>query len=360
MMSFFHSPHIKTGSYRFYVAAQPIFLIGLLFHAAFIPLFYYLGVKELLYFNCFSVIIFSASLILNYRGRQSAALWLAYIEVNAHAVLAVVLLGWQSGFYYYLMAIAPLLFLNPSLTVFSKVLSLVFPVFLMIWLHRLMLAGMPAYIFEENILNMLYSINAVSTMIILAYLSFVYSRAASLSEGHLRTASLELEIMAATDPLTNLLNRRAMHNELKSEVDRYVVSGIPFVLALGDIDDFKSINDERGHLNGDTVLKKVAGLLTMNFRKGDLISRWGGEEFLILLVGANLDEAEAATEKVRQIIEATKIKLGDQMSSVTITFGLCEYELGMTVDECLHRADLALYQGKSHGKNRTVKASVET
>ncbi|NNF96908.1 MAG: GGDEF domain-containing protein, partial [Halobacteria archaeon] len=280
------------------------------------------------------------------------------IEVNTHAVLAVFLLGWQSGIYYYLMTIAPLLFLNPKLTVYSKALTLVLPVFLMVWLHRMMLAGSPAYLFEDNILILLNDINAVSTMVILAYLSFVYSKAVTITEARILSASIDFEIMAATDPLTGLLNRRAMHDEIKSEVDRYVVSGRPFVLALGDIDDFKSINDEHGHLNGDIVLKKVAEMLTSSFRKGDLIGRWGGEEFLVLLVGANAKEAEVATEKVRQIIEDTKIKLGNHLNSVTITFGLCEYGAGMTIDECLHRADLALYQGKSHGKNTTVKASM--
>ncbi len=357
-MSFFQSPYIKAGNYRFYVAVQPIFLVGLIFHAAFIPLFYYLGIKELFYFNFFSVGVFSASLILNYRGRQSLALWLTYIEVNAHALLAVILLGWESGFYFYLMAIAPLLFLNPKLRIYSKVLTLAFPILLVVWLHKNMLTMPPVYLLDGNVLILLNDINMVSTMIILAYLSFIYSKAATMSEARLRTASLELQIMAATDPLTNLLNRRAMLDELKNEVDRFIVSGNSFVLALGDVDDFKAINDEYGHLNGDVVLKKVAAILGKNFRKGDLISRWGGEEFLILLVGTNVDEALVATEKVRQIIQDTKIELGGHSSNMTITFGLCEYRAGMTIDECLHCADLALYQGKSHGKNKSVKASM--
>ena len=357
-MPFLQSPYIKAGSYRFYVAAQPLFLVGLIFHIGFIPLFYYLDVKELFYFNFFSVSMFSASLILNYRGRQGLALWLAYIEVNTHAVLAVILLGWESGFYYYLMAIAPLLFLNPNLNIYMKALTLVLPVILIVWLHAVMLANPPVYIFDQNILTLLNDINAVATMIILAYVSLIYSKAASMSEEKLRSASVELKIMAATDPLTNLLNRRAMLDELNNEVERFGISGRPFVLALGDIDDFKTINDEHGHLNGDIVLKRIAGILTTNFRKGDLISRWGGEEFLILLVEANVQEAEAATEKVRQLIEKTEVKLNDHPKNVTITFGLCEYVSGMTIDECLHCADLALYQGKSHGKNKSVKASM--
>jgi diguanylate cyclase (GGDEF)-like protein len=357
-MSFFQSPYITADGYRFYVATQPIFLVGLIFHAAFIPLFYYLDIKELFYFNFLSVIIYTISLILNYRGKQGLALWLAYFEVNVHAVLAVLLIGWESGFYFYLMAIAPLLFLNPKLSLFKKSLTLVIPVFSVIWLHRVMLLDTAVYIFDESIINLLNEINAVATILILAYLSFIYSRAVSISEERLRSTSMALEVMAATDPLTDILNRRAMLDEIKSEVARYRVSGRPFVLALGDVDDFKSINDEYGHLNGDIVLKKIAAMLGKNFRKGDLIGRWGGEEFLILLVGTNVDEAEVAIDKVRQNIEDTQIKLGDHLYSVTITFGLCEFRSGMTIDECLHRADLALYLGKSHGKNQTVKASM--
>ena len=359
-MALLHSPYISADGYRFYVAAQPIFLVGLIFHAAFIPLFYYLGVKELFYFNFLSVTIFTVSLILNYRGKQGMALWLAYFEVNVHAVLAVLLMGWESGFYFYLMAIAPLLFLNPKLPLFNKTLTLMIPIFLVIWLHRMMLSDPPVYLIEERIINLLNEVNAVGTILILAYLSFIYSKAVSISEDRLRSTSMALEVIAATDPLTNILNRRAMLNELKSEVARYHVSDRPFVLALGDVDNFKSINDEYGHLNGDIVLKNVAAMLGENFRKGDLIGRWGGEEFLILLVGTNEDEAEVATEKVRQIIEDSQIELGDHLHSVTITFGLCEFESGMTIDECLHRADLALYQGKSHGKNQTVKASMHS
>lgn len=359
-MHLFRSPYIPSTTYRFFVGAQLVFLCGLALHAAFIFLFAYFAVYELVLFNIVSVLIFSTCLYVNYKGMHTIGLWLAFFEATTHAALCVYFIGWDSGFAVYMLLVAPLVFLYTKMPVLQKAFALIFPAILYISMHRYSLAVDVVYHIEESTLYLVKYFNMVSTMSILAYLSFVYSHAAATSEMQLHEASLELEKMATTDTLTNLLNRRALNDEIKREIARHNRMGTELVFALGDIDNFKEINDQHGHLNGDIILKKVAQTMTDNFRRGDLIGRWGGEEFLVLLVGANLKQAEAAAEMVRVEIENSDIDLDGQPINITITFGLCAYNKQLTIDECLLHADKGLYEGKAAGKNRVVSVKPET
>jgi polar amino acid transport system substrate-binding protein len=119
-----------------------------------------------------------------------------------------------------------------------------------------------------------------------------------------------------------------------------------------DIDHFKRINDSYGHVVGDEILKRLAQLLTAHVRENDVVGRWGGEEFMILCPETDAEGARALAEHLRQRISQTDFSLGTM--KVTASFGVTDYRDDEMLEETIKRADLALYQAKHDGRNRTV------
>jgi len=150
---------------------------------------------------------------------------------------------------------------------------------------------------------------------------------------------------ALTCPLTGLPNRRALEMALEREAARVDRGERPFSLVLLDLDDFKRWNDERGHPEGDRLLREVARFLVAQVRQGDLVGRWGGEEFALLLPATGPREALAIAERLRQGLRA----LG-----ITGSFGVAAYRGGL--QDLYRRADEALYRAKALGKDRVAQA----
>ena len=176
-----------------------------------------------------------------------------------------------------------------------------------------------------------------------------------------RVAELEAELR--TDALTNILSRRALMNALEvyarevsfqlSDPDRrksFIIRS--FCVIFIDIDHFKNINDTYGHPAGDVVLQEVAQAIKRNLRGADIVGRYGGEEILVGLVGADLERSTQIAEDLRTKVEAQKIMVGDKEVSVTASFGVAAMRAGMTLQQLLAEADEALYRAKSEGRNR--------
>lgn len=121
---------------------------------------------------------------------------------------------------------------------------------------------------------------------------------------------------------------------------------------MGDIDNFKSVNDNHGHECGDYILKALVNTIISGLRKQDIVGRWGGEEFILLLPETNLAGGEIAAEKIRKIIYQNKFIYNNKVIPISITFGVSEYSSGKDIDSCIKEADSALYKGKGKGKNR--------
>jgi len=166
--------------------------------------------------------------------------------------------------------------------------------------------------------------------------------------------NLELYRQAARDPLTELYNRRSLTVAMNAELTRAERYKEKLSVIMADIDRFKSINDQYGHPEGDRILKEVAGVLKRNSRATDIISRWGGEEFLILCPGISLDEALVFADKLREAV-ASEIATPDRR--VTSSFGVAQFRPGEDHDEFMARADAALYRAKEDGRN-VVRAGV--
>jgi two-component system cell cycle response regulator len=175
--------------------------------------------------------------------------------------------------------------------------------------------------------------------------------------GALRMATLveESRWMATTDALTGLLNRRAFLDLTGREVERARRYGEKLSVVLLDVDHFKQINDKRGHAAGDMVLSAMGKLLKAAVRSCDIVARWGGEEFVLVLPSTSLAGAEQLADRIRVLVEHADIKNGDgDVIPVTASFGVANYTAGETVEQIVDRADRAMYQAKSNGRNRVV------
>jgi len=182
------------------------------------------------------------------------------------------------------------------------------------------------------------------------------SREIAAKNEQLSLAYARVEELSRTDDLTGLANRRAMMERLRHEQQRSQRSGLPYGLLLADLDDFKQWNDRFGHGCGDALLIAVAGRLRAAVRQQDLVARWGGEEFLILLPETNVSGAEKVAEKVRTLIVADSFPCAEEPISLTVSVGVSRGG-GVSFDEALSLADKALYESKRGGKNRVSVAN---
>lgn len=159
--------------------------------------------------------------------------------------------------------------------------------------------------------------------------------------------------LSLTDALTGLYNRRHFNAELEREFMRSKRYGGNLCIAIIDIDFFKKINDTYGHLCGDYILKEVAYLILENFRKTDMVFRYGGEEFVVIMTETSLENSLIPLERLRKTIENNNFIYKDKKITVTVSIGV-EANQTDTTDEFLNNADKALYQAKQNGRNQTV------
>lgn len=186
-----------------------------------------------------------------------------------------------------------------------------------------------------------------------------YSESLELLSQQLLEKTKVLDTLVRTDFLTGLANRLHILEQLKREESRFN-RGTPLCsVIIGDIDNFKQINDTYGHETGDCVLKAVADVFKNNTRKQDVVARWGGEEFLFLLPETSGDAAYKVAEKIRIAVEHTSIPVQPGELNVTMTFGVCEFMTDLSVDGTIRLADNALYKGKTNGRNCVEMASPE-
>ncbi|MEG3001902.1 MAG: GGDEF domain-containing protein [Comamonas sp.] len=152
------------------------------------------------------------------------------------------------------------------------------------------------------------------------------------------------------DPLTRLLNRRAFMESAEDVLnDRRVA---PWAVVVGDIDHFKRVNDSWGHACGDQVLQSVSQVLLQQVRAGDLVSRFGGEEFVLLLQRASLADAESVVQRIRQQLASIQVACLPNGQQVTVSFGIAPVQGLLHLTKALSRADALLYEAKQAGRNR--------
>jgi len=168
----------------------------------------------------------------------------------------------------------------------------------------------------------------------------------------------ETQLLALTDGLTGLYNRRHASKRLEEEIARSRRNSTGLCVAMCDVDHFKAINDEFGHSAGDRVLQQIAGSLTEYVRRNDIVSRWGGEEFLVIFSEIKLTAARIVAERLRgRLANTPKVEGGPDQISVSV--GLAMLHAGVTADALIEQADQALYRAKARGRNRVEVAGEE-
>lgn len=317
--------------------------------AAYIALFWVLGSWPLTVVNAVSIAMYLGAHQLIARRHNTAGLLLIWAEVIGHSALGSLLIGWNSGFHYYLLMFIPAI-------VIANTRGMAAPMVLALLGYYL---GLQALCDHWGPLDPLPA-QAVK-IVNWVHICLVFAMSAALSAYYRRTVLLaesRLRKQATLDPLTGLANRSHFESLTAHALARSQRDGAPMALMLCDVDHFKRVNDQHGHAAGDEVLMGVAQLLAANLRDGDVLARWGGEEFLALLPASPVDAACATAERIRAAVEATPLRAaGDAQAPlhVTLSFGVTHVAGQSDLQAAITRADRALYASKHGGRNRVSK-----
>ncbi len=314
----------------------------------------------LMVFNIGSIVTYLLCFFL-FKRHKALVLYIGIIEIIIHSFVAVILVGNDFGFSMYFILLVPMTYhLLHSINekhyfIKATILSCV-SIILFATCYIISIYNVPVYTSEilDETKSYVYLFNMLVTFCILIFFSIFFIAETEFAYRKLYNKNLELDNLANTDPLTGLFNRRTMSDKVMDMYEEYSRTGKNFSIVLTDIDDFKHINDTYGHDYGDVVLENIAKLF-LNFTRGDdVVCRWGGEEFLILLNGADITSARTISERIRKSITATSFCHNDETLHITMTFGVSCSNEASTYNELFTLADKRLYEGKKTGKNKVV------
>ena len=317
-------------------------LTALLVHLALIAIFACNGFTWLAWFNAWSLAMHARALWLSHPGGnvQRAADCIG-LEVAINAIVTTLMLGWDSGFHYLMIPMVPVYMLSNQhsrrMRLGLAVVTGVIYIVLKLWssFHT------PLYQAPMDMLHTLEFSCLLTLFLAFMALSTRYHDIVAEAQDMLARE-------ASTDPLTGALNRRRL-TQLATELPPEGYSA----LLLCDIDHFKRVNDRYGHDAGDTVLQHFYRQMLTCTRSGDHVSRWGGEEFLVLLPQTSSELARQVAQRLRDTTAATPIVIAPgQQLHITVTIGLAYLWPGESLQAAILRADAALYRGKASGRNQ--------
>jgi diguanylate cyclase (GGDEF)-like protein len=222
---------------------------------------------------------------------------------------------------------------------------------IMIWRARTDPIGYPAHL---ELINFVLVATVLPAMSQLTWQLMKMRARVNAQKIALETALAHIQEMATHDELTGLANRRRMMNLMKEHASRRARGGHPFYIAMVDLDHFKSVNDTYGHAIGDEVLRAFAKEAVTILRNTDIVGRWGGEEFLLLLPETPPGEPTIGVARLRGHLAETEVCTTVPDLRIAFSAGFARYVEGEQIDQTIERADRALYAAKSAGRNQTV------
>jgi len=341
-------PDVAGGSHlahsAFWIMVRRVTLGAATVDLGMLFLFLALGSPVLAWINVASIALYGIAYWLITRRINTPAIMIIWIEVLGHAALGSLLAGWDSGFHYYLLMFIP------AIVVSSRKGHLVLVAVLLAFylgLHAVCRHYGALQPLSDVGLAIVHGFNVTIVFLMASYTARFYYAT-------VRRAERKLVEMASRDPLTGLANRRHLLALAEHEIARTRRSGEPLSLIIADIDHFKRINDQRGHETGDQVLRHVAATLTNLCRAQDVVARWGGEEFLLLLPGTNAEAATMLAERIRASVATSPLPGDDAAVTITLSLGVALLKPDEEVAGAIARADRALYRSKEGGRDRVT------
>lgn len=333
--------------HAFWIMSRRVTLMAASVDLAFLVLFSLLDSPILAWMNLASISMYLTAFWLLTKRINNLALVLIWAEVLGHAAIGSLLVGWDSGFHYYLLMFIPAIVVSGRGR-FSEVLLLILLGFYL-GLHAVSRALGAIAPLSNFGLMAVHTFNVLIVFGMASYVAWFY-------HGAIRRAERSLVQLAMQDALTGLANRRNLITQANKEMARARRTSNPIALIIADIDHFKQINDRYGHDAGDSVIAQVGRQMQRLCRSEDVVARWGGEEFLLLLPMTDISAATELAERIRATIQATEVIHADQRIPFTLSLGVAALNVDEPLDASIARADHALYQSKTAGRNRVSVA----
>jgi diguanylate cyclase (GGDEF)-like protein len=321
--------------------------IGIVTHFIFLFFFALANVPELVYINIFSVLLWCWALYESQHAHITRAALIAIFEVCAHTLIATYYVGSGVGFHLYLWALIAWMVLNTAFKI-GHILVLSLVVSIITYICRADILPAQKYTLSPAMFDIAVTFNTIAAILCLLITT-------ALIRVYMSQQKQELSNLAVRDPLTNLYNRLYLSSFLAQYKEKAKRAHEEFCVVMGDVDHFKRINDKYGHEKGDEILVKLADYIQSELRVQDLVVRWGGEEFLIVLVNCSLAQANERINLIRHGINTSLNFISkDGAKSLSMSFGVARVNHSEPIEDLIARADKLMYRAKKAGRNCVV------
>lgn len=328
------------------------------FHLCLTVFFLFFNIYPMVLIDLFSVVLYTFCFVQIQKDKSLLFIFnLSYMQIVLHSVIAALLLGTDSGFSLYMIAILPIGYyaaynFNMRKQVINPMCYVIIAGAAFCFLRAASSYMGPYYFYGNKMVDSaIYMVNYfVAVLSIVIFITTLLNQIRILENLRVQQ-NKQLEKLSKTDALTGLANRRSIE-------ERYAQSEAlneGYSIVIGDIDDFKAVNDTYGHNVGDTVLQAVAEVFKRTVRSEDIVCRWGGEEFLIFLPKCMGHDAAHIAHRILENVRVTDMETSEQaVFYITMTLGVATAVPGMEFAQVVKEADDRLYHGKQNGKNQVV------
>lgn len=327
----------------------------LFIHTFYLVVFLYFHIYPLVILNCFSVVLYIYLCWNKFSKAPNIFYLFLHIEVTAFTVFSVICLGMDYGFQYLLILLISAIYIRVLSSIkYIHVYGLV-EIAIYVSLMLYCMVNEPVY---HDVLSD-FVVNEINIAHMLVVFIGQYIMARTINNQNLLIRALlsqnnqELEELAKEDYLTGLVNRRSLYTQFEY-IKSMAKEDFSYCVAIGDIDDFKLINDNYGHDVGDAILVSISDQIRKKMRDNDIVCRWGGEEIVIVMPNMPRRLAYERVDIIRKTIEQNQVPEVKNRSKVTITFGVCSNHGEYDLEKVIAKADQLLYIGKKNGKNQVV------
>lgn len=298
-----------------------------------------------------SLVLFLTVFVLSYHYSTFTSYCILNVCVLLFTSITVYYLGWNIGVQHFIAVLLVFVFFSKYKHEKAKLLYVFFLFALRLFLYFYCRTNDPVVSLDPQLSGVMQIVNSFFIFLSFGLIAYLFSTTTQEMEGKLIEYNRKLMKQANTDTLTGLYNRRRTMEYLEQLLK---TPDTQISICLCDIDFFKRVNDTYGHDIGDEVLKKISETFRKRLPPDTFISRWGGEEFLLIFPRLNGDETIIALETLRQKIKEIVFDGGIETFSVTLTYGLVEYDYRSDITTLLKEADEKLYLGKESGRDRIV------